>query len=102
MSFILRKSEFEKPSAKEIFQVILLEPEKYKENQPLKNVRDNKIYTNRNCSLDNITCDDNGAYRSSNNNKKLFYIQINGSSLNVKLVHQENGKFFYKEKNGRT
>ena len=33
---------FEKPSAKEIFQVILLEPEKYKEKHPLKNVRDNK------------------------------------------------------------
>ena len=49
-----------------------------------------------------FTCDDNGAYRSSNNNKKLFHIQINGSSLNAKLVQQENGKFFYKEKNGRT
>ena len=35
---------FEIQSAKEIYQVILLEPEKYKEKHPLKNVREYMKY----------------------------------------------------------
>ena len=92
---------FEKPSASEIFRIVLLEAEKYEESRPLKNVREDKLYTIRNHSLESITCDDNGAYGKSNGNKKAFYVSIDDTKLNAKIVHQKSGIYFYKDKEGR-
>jgi len=59
------------------------------------------MYTIRDHSLESITCDDNGAYIRSNSNKKIFHVEIEGSELSAKTVHESNGKYFYKEKDGR-
>ena len=94
--------DFEKPTAEDVFKVILLNPEKYEEETPLKNVRENKLYTIRNQTLESITCDDNGAYNKSNGNKRSFYVELKDDGLTAKIVHQKNEKYFYKEKDGRT
>ena len=59
-------------SATEVFQILLVGPQKYEEKSPLKNMREDKVYTIRNHSLESITCDDNGTYSCSNGNKKTF------------------------------
>ena len=60
------------------------------------------MYTIRNCSFDDISCDDNGAYINSNNVKRDFFVKITDSKVTVKKVHMVNGKFFYKERKSRT
>ena len=92
---------FQMQTAEDIFRVLLLQSEELEEKAPLKSVRENKIYTIRNYDLESITCDDNGAYHKSNGNKKDFYVDISGSTLNAKVVHESKGKYFYKEKDGR-
>ena len=51
---------FEKPSAQEILR------RNQEEIRQLKSVRESKVYTVRNHTLESITCDDNGVYASSN------------------------------------
>ena len=93
---------FEKPSAQEIFRIILIDAAKYEETRPLKSVRRNKIYTIRNHTLESITWDDNGAYASSNRNKRTFRAEIsNQSTVTVRTCHKEDGTFHYKEKTGQ-
>ena len=60
------------------------------------------MYTSRNCSFDDISCDNNGAYINSNNVKRDFFVKITDSKVTVKKVHVVNGKFFYKERKSRT
>ena len=60
------------------------------------------MYTIRDHSLESITCDDNGAYNRSNGNKKVFHVNIEEfSGLSAKIVHENNGKYSYKEKDER-
>ena len=56
---------FEKPSAQKFFCIILIDAAKYEETRSLKSVRENKVYTICNHTLESITCDDNGPYASS-------------------------------------
>ena len=67
---------FEKPSAQEIFRIILIDAAKYEEARPLKSVSGNKVYTIRNHTPESITSDDNVAYASSNQNKRSFHAEI--------------------------
>ena len=91
---------FEKPSAQEIFRIILIDATKYEQTRSLKSVRENKVYTIRNHTLESITCDDNGAYASSNQNKRTFQAEINNhSTVTVRTCHKKDGIFHYKEKN---
>ena len=92
---------FQKPSAEELFKIILPALEAYEEKHPLKNIRENKIYTIRDCTIESVTCDNNGAYYKSNGNKRMFYVETMTSNLTAKLVHIKNGIYFYKEKPGR-
>ena len=92
---------YAKPSAKELFQVIVQEPEKYEKSEPIKRVRENLMYTIKNHTVESIACDDNGAYNKSNGNTKIFHVSFSSSSLSVRIAHAENGKFFCKFKDGR-
>ena len=93
---------FEKPSAQEIFHINLIDAAKYEETRPLKSVRENKVYTIRNHTLESIKCDDNGAYASSNQNKRTFHAEINNhSTVTLRTCHKEDGIFHYKEKTGQ-
>ena len=57
----------------------------------MKNISENKIYTIRDCTIESLTCDDNGAYYKSNENKRMFYVDTMQSNLTAKLVHIKNG-----------
>ena len=93
---------FEKPSAQEVFRIILNDAAKYEEIKPLKSVRGNKVYTIHNHTHESITCDDTGVYASSNQNKRTFYAEIsNHSTVTVITCHKEDGIFHYKEKTGQ-
>ena len=92
---------FQKSSAEEIFKIILLAPETYEEKHPLNNIRENKIYTRRDCTIESVTCGDNGAYYKSNGNKRMFYVEAMQSNLTAKLGHIKNEMYFYKEKDGK-
>ena len=83
---------FEKPSALEIFRIILIDAAKYEETRPLKSVRENKVYTIRNKTLESIPCDD----------KRTFHNEINNhSTVTVSTCDKEDGIFRYKEKTGQ-
>ena len=60
------------------------------------------MYTVRNCSFDDISCDNNGAYINSDIVKRDFFVKITDSKVTAKKVHLVNGKFFYKEQKSRT
>ena len=92
---------FEKSSSEELFQLLLVNPELCEEKQPLKSVRRNKVYTIRNSSFDDISCDNNGAYINSNNVKRDFFVKITNSKVTVKKVHVVNGELLYKERKSR-
>ena len=92
---------FEKPSAQEIFHIILIDAAKYEKIKPLKSARGNKVYTIRNHTLESITCDNNDTYTGSDQNKRTFYAEIsNHSTVTVRACHKEDGIFRYKEKTG--
>ena len=76
---------FQKPSAEEIFKIILPAPEAYEEKHPLKNIRGNKIYMIRDCTIESVTCDNNGAYYKSNGNKRIFYVKTMTSNLTANV-----------------
>ena len=93
---------YKSPSGLSLFQALLVEPTKYEVPTPLKRVRENRMYTVRNCSLSDITCDDNGSYRDSNSNSKLYYVKMDGNSTTVSSVNEVPGKpFYYRERVGR-
>ena len=102
-NFCIRPAfNFEKPSAQEIFRIILIDAAKYEETRPLKSIRENKVYTIRNQTLESITCDDNGAYACSNQNKRTFHAEINNhSTVTVRTCDKEDVIFHYKEKTGQ-
>ena len=102
-TFCIRPAfNFEKPSAQEIFRIILIDAAKYDGIRPLKSVLESKVDTIRNHTLESTTCDDNGAYASSNQNKRTFHAEINNhSTVTVTTCHKDDGIFHYKEKTGQ-
>ena len=102
-TFCIRPAfNFKKTSAQEIFRINLIDAAKYEETRPLKSVRENKVYTICNHTLESITCDENGAYASSKQNKRTFHAEIsNHSTATVRTWHKENGIFHYNEKTGQ-
>ena len=44
----------------------------------------------RDCTIESVTCDDNGAYYKSNRNKRMFYVETMQRNLTVKLIHVKN------------
>ena len=54
----------------------------------LKRVRENKVYTIRDCVLSDTTCDDNGAYNKTNKVKHDYYLAVDEDGVQaVKWVH---------------
>ena len=72
------------------------------EIRQLKSVSERYVYTARNHTLEIITCDDNGVYTSSNQNKRIFDTEIsNHRTVTVRTCHKEDGIFHYKETSGQ-
>ena len=60
----------------------------YEVLKPLKNVRENKVYTVKENNLEKITCDDNGAYMNSRNVKTHYFVEESDGKILVKKVHK--------------
>ena len=93
--------DYVNPPAEYIFQFLLVEPIKYKVMTPLKRVRENKLYTIRDCVLSDISCDDNGvgAYNRTNKVKHNYYVVVDEDGVQViKWVHKSKDGYFYKKR----
>ena len=92
------------PSAASLFQALLVEPSKFEVATPLKQVRQDRMYTVKNCLLSDITTDDNGAYHESNRNSRLYYVEVDENGVNkVATLNDNPGKLpHYKERVGRS
>ena len=65
---------------------------------PLKRVRENKVYTIKDCVLSDITCDDNEAHNKTNKVKHDYYVV---GVQAVKWVHKSKDGYFYKKRVSR-
>ena len=45
--------------------------------------------------------DDNCTYNSANQNKKLFFVEIQESDLTARTCYEENGKYYFEDKDDR-
>ena len=99
--------DYSSPSAESLFQILYVEPEKLEVASPLKGVRENKVYTVKNCSLTNITSDNNGSYHKQNRNCKEYFVELdeNHRVKEAKILHSHgngpNKQYFYKSRKSR-
>ena len=89
------------PPAEFIFQFLLVEPTKYEVMTPLERVRENKVYTIRDCVLSDTTCDDNGGYSGTNIVKHDHHVVVEDSVKTVTWVHKSKDGYFYKKRVSR-
>ena len=93
--------DYVNPPAELIFQILLVEPTKYEVMTPSKRVRENKVYTIRDCVLSDITCDDDGAYNKTNKVKHDYYVVDEDGVQAVKWVRKSKDGYFYKKRVSR-
>ena len=91
------------PSSQELFKMILTNPTQYEVQSPLKSCRENTVYTVKNCTLDEITCDDNGAYIGTNTSEGKFAVLMKGNSISLVkgVTSTASNTFVYRERVGR-
>ena len=98
------KFNYENPSIESLIDRIMLNPEKFAQDTPLKGIRSDYFYTIKKEWFNEVTIDNNGAYLNSRSNKRVSAVGsfINGELQNVKIVHQSNdGTYFYNSRNAR-
>ena len=101
--YLLNDFNFKNPSGASLINALLVEPTKYEVSTPLKQVRQNKMFTVRDCLLSDITSDDNGSYNESNRNNRLYYVKFDENSVNkIACLNIDPGEsLHYKERVGR-
>lgn len=75
---------------------------KYELDAPLKNVRENKVYTVKESDLKKITCDDNGAYIGSKNVTTHYLVEDIDQILTAKKVHKSDDSYYINIRQGQT
>ena len=86
------------PPAEPIFQILLVKLTKYEVMTPLKRVRENNVYTIRDCVLSDITCDDHEAYNKTNKVKHGYYVVVDEDGVQaVKWVHKSKDRYFIRK-----
>jgi len=98
---VVQKFDVNNPTADSLFKAILLNPESYEKSEPLKSVRENLMYTIKDKKLEDVTCDDNGAYLKPRNAKKFYYVKMPGDSLTANCVHDLGGVYVFRSRVGR-
>ena len=91
--------DYENPSAESLIDRIILNPEKFAQDTPLKAIRSDYFYMTKKERFNDDTTDNNGAYLNSRSNKRIYAPGLlNDKELqNVKIIHQSNdGTYFYK------
>ena len=88
--------DYENPTSEFLLNIILYDSSKYEVEHPLTCIRSNTLYTIKNKSVDQITCDNNGAYNNSRSNSKDFYVDIEDNQVKeCKMVHKEGNLLYY-------
>ena len=92
---------YKKTTAEQLFRIQLEEPIKYKQLNPLKGIGANFMYTIKDCALEDITCDDNGAYHRSNSVKIEYHIKSENGLLSANIIHEGEEGPIFKTRKGR-
>ena len=69
-----------------LLTAVLLKAESFDEMQPLKGICHNKMYTITGDTIEQISCDDNGAYEDLKSAKKDCLVEIKGSMLKGNML----------------
>ena len=100
--FFLRfRFDLKNLTANQLLLVILRNGKNYEVPRPLKNVRENKVYTVKEDNLEKITCDDNGAYLNSRNVKTHYLVEELDGTLRAKKVHKSDDGHFINKRQGQ-
>ena len=76
----------------------MFEPHQFERDVPLKNQRENSMYTIKNAKIEDITCDDNGAYlktRKTRTKKRYYSLLVKDGRVITKIVHSFDDENFY-------
>ena len=96
--------DYENPSAKSLIDRIILNPEKFAQDTPLKGIRSDYFYMTKKECFHDVTTEDNGAYLNWRSNKRVYApgLLSDEEPENVKIIHQSNdGTYFYKSRKER-
>ena len=85
-----------------LLTAVLLKVKSCAEMQPLKWICHNKMYTVTGYTIEQINCDDNGAYKDPKSAKKDYLVEIKGNTLKASVLHQEGDKYIKKVRNCRS
>ena len=85
-----------------LLTAVLLKAESFAEMQPLKGICHNKMYTMTGYTIEQINCDDNGAYEDTKSAKKDYLVEIKRHMLKASVAHKEGGKYIHKVRNDRS
>ena len=100
--FSLRNFIFDhaNPTAEMLLSVVLLRGKDFVKMAPLKEICHNKMYTVHEYTINQINCDDNGAYRDTGSVKKDYYIQEEDGKRIVNIVYKEDNQYVKHGRNG--
>ena len=71
-----------------LLTVVLLRGKDFVKMEPLKGICQNKMYTVVGYTINQINCDDNGAFGDTRSVKKDYYFQEEDSKLIVNTVYK--------------
>ena len=85
-----------------LFQVVLLQPKKFKEGFSPKAVHCNKVFTVK-VDLNEIMCDDNGVYMKKKSVKTYYYATFQSeTTLSAKYAQFDANSYFVKQRESRS
>lgn len=88
-------------SAETLLDIVLRRPEQFEKLTPLKGVRENLLYTIKSHTLEEVTCDDNGAYLNPRSAKKSYHVEFSKCSLKASVAHLIGEEYICYTRNGR-
>ena len=98
----LKKFDYNNPRGEDIFHCIFLEPSRYERTTPPKQVKNNLLYTIKDCTLADITSDDNRAYHKTNTNVKKYYVSTDENACEAYILHEDESGHYYKTRKSRS
>ena len=85
-----------------LLTIVLLRGKDFVEMEPLKGNCHNKMYTVVGYTINQINCDDNGAYGDTRSVKKHYYFQEENGKLIVNTLYKEGNQYVQHVRNGRS
>ena len=82
-----------------LLTAVLLKAESFPEMQPLKGICHSKMYTITGYTIEQINCNDKGAYEDPKSAEKAYLVEIKGNMLKTSAVHKVGDKYIHKVRN---